>query len=237
MTDEAELKGLDASDLLDREAARIDAYYASIAHDDGALARPSRCEGWSVRDVLSHFLGDEEYFQACLDGAVGELFQRAAAEGVTDVDSFNALGVRKHADRPVGEVLDEWRRLNADTRRRFRERGDGEVDTSVGPYPARWQAFHLALEYATHADDVDVPVDPAEADERLAWRARVSRFTLAESKADAEITRLPDGRTRVSKDGATVEVDDADLVEGVAARLPADGPYDDGQRALLSTMP
>jgi hypothetical protein len=27
------------------------------------------------------------------------------------------------------------------------------VDTSVGDYPCRWQAFHVAAELATHADD------------------------------------------------------------------------------------
>ncbi len=73
------------------------------------------------------------------------------------------------------KVLARWRADGADNRRRFRKRGD-VVDTSIGDYPCRWQAVHVAAELATHADDIGVPVTPGEHAERAAWRARYSRF-------------------------------------------------------------
>ena len=60
----------------------------------------------------------------------------------------------------------------------FRARDGGDVDSSVGAYPARWQAFHLAFELATHADDVGVPVADAEE----ARRARSGRRSSAASR-------------------------------------------------------
>ena len=35
----------------------------------------------------------------------------------------------------------------------------GTMASSVGPYPVDLMAFHIASEYATHADDMDVPID------------------------------------------------------------------------------
>jgi hypothetical protein len=52
----------------------------------------------------------------------------------------NALGVADYAEPSPAEVLARWRAASADNRRRFRERGDGVVDTSIGDYPCRWQA-------------------------------------------------------------------------------------------------
>ena len=63
-----------------------------------------------------------------------------------------------YAGLPPVEALARWRAASADNRRRFRERGDGVVDTSIGDYPCRWQAVHAAAELATHADDIGVPI-------------------------------------------------------------------------------
>ena len=141
-------------DLLDEEAARLDAFYSSLSDDD--WDRPSRCEGWTVRDLLGHLASGEEYHRACLDGTVSELISRYAERGATDLDSANAMGVADHADLTAKEVLERWRTADAENRRRFRQRGDGRIDTSIGDYPCRWQAFHVASELATHADDADV---------------------------------------------------------------------------------
>jgi uncharacterized protein (TIGR03083 family) len=230
MTDDAELKDLDPYALLDEEAARLADFYAGAS--DEVLSRPSRCEAWSVRDVLAHLRATEDYHQACLDGRVKAYFAEVAAQGGHDLDSFNAIGVAGQAGKPPAQLLDEWSARNADTRQRFRERGDGTVDTSVGDYPARWQAVHVAAELATHADDVGVPVPASAVAARRAWRARYSRFALAEVRPAVSITVL-DGRTRVE----SLEVDDDTLIEGVAARLGPDSGLSEEERALLSTMP
>jgi uncharacterized protein (TIGR03083 family) len=232
--DDSELAGLDPFDLLDQEAARIDRRLLALGRDE--WARPSRCEGWSVRDVLAHLAASEAYHHACLDGEVKAWLARQASKGGTDLASFNALGIAERADQPSARLLAEWRQANADTRRRFREDGD-TIDTSVGPYPRRWQAFHVAGELATHADDMYLVADPEEEAERRRWRARFSRFALAEERPDLVVTPGPDGRTRVRGRGVDLDVDDQELVEAVAGRLGESSRLDAEARAVLSTMP
>lgn len=234
MTDDHELAGLDPFDLLDGEAARLDAFFSTLP-DDG-WSRPSRCDGWTARDVLGHLASGEDYHRACLDGRVAGLLTEFGERGATDLDSANAMGLADYAERTPGEVLVEWRAANAESRRRFRERGDGTVDTSIGEYPCRWQAFHVASELATHADDVGVPVTDEERGDRRAWRARFSRFALAEAKPDLSI-RVVDGRTAVSDATTGVELDDEELIEAVAARLDESSRLDSTAREMLSTMP
>ena len=74
---------------------------------------------------------------------------------------MNALGVAGYAALSPAEVLARWGAASAGKRRRFRERADGVVDTSVGDYPSRWQAVHVAAELATHGDDIGMPVTRA----------------------------------------------------------------------------
>ena len=159
MVDDADLHGLDPYDLMDGEAARLDRFFVGL--DAKAWSQPSRCADWSVRDVLAHLLSSEQYNAACLDGSVAELLAAMGARGATDLPSANELGIRELDDRSTKQLIDQWRTANAQTREGFRERDAGDIDSSVGAYPARWQAFHLAFELATHADDVGVPVDRA----------------------------------------------------------------------------
>jgi uncharacterized protein (TIGR03083 family) len=231
--DDAEIAGLDPFDLLDQEAARLDHYFAQLPAAE--WARPSRCAGWTIRDVLAHLTASEAYHQACLDGEVEALLGDLAAKGATDMDGANAVGVAEYAGWSPGQLLDEWRRLDGDTRRRFRDRGDGTVDTTVGDYPGPWQAFHVASELATHADDVYVPVADDERTARQAWRAQVSRFALGEAKPDLAIAAAG-GHTQVSGLGVDVQLDDELLVEGVADRLGSSSGLDPDVRAVLSTF-
>lgn len=217
MTVDQDLAGLDPIVLLEREAARLDRFFLGLTDDE--WNRPSACVGWSVRDVLGHLAGSEEYNGACLRDEVGGLFARFAERGISDVHGFNAAGVEDRRGRPTGDVLDEWRRGVAATRKGLAALGQGTVPTSVGPYPARWQAFHLAAELATHSDDVSAPVAPEEEPDRTAWRARVARFMLREARPDidvdaiglddAALVRVTNGRARPG------DCDDEDL----AARL------------------
>ena len=234
MSDDFDLAGLDPFDLLDREAARLDRYFATLPETE--WSRQSRCELWTVRDVLAHLASAEDYHRACLDGRVKAFLEEQATKGATDIAAANAVWIAALADRTPQQLLDEWRTANAETRRRFRERGDGTVDTSVGDYPNRWQAFHVAGELATHADDVFVPVGAEERDARRSWRARFSRFSLAEDKPDLTI-RVEDGRTHVAGRGVEVTVDDDELIEAVAGRLDETSHLDAAARAALSTMP
>jgi hypothetical protein len=189
-----------------------------------------------VRDVLGHLRSGEDYHQACLDFRVQDLFAEMGARGATDMDSFNALGVSDYAEVPTDALVEDWRTIDADTRKRFRDRDDGEVDSSVGAYPARHQAFHLASELATHADDVAVPVTDDEEPARSQWRAAVSRFALREVKPDVEL-EARDGATVYKAGGLEGTIADADFVELVAAREPHDSSIPDVVRDALRAMP
>ena len=234
MADDAFLAGLDPPALLDREAERLDVFFAALP--GGGWSRPSRCDGWTVRDVLAHLTSSEEYHHACLDGTVAVFLADFAAKGATDVDAATAIAIAGLADVSTGELLDRWRDADVETRQGYRQRGDGTVDTSVGEYPARWQACHVALELATHADDIGVPVTDDERRSRLDWMARVSCFALAEAKPDAVVSHTHGG-THVRIGAVDLTLDDNQLVAAVAARLDDSSGLDARTRAALSTMP
>ncbi|MEU7830435.1 MULTISPECIES: maleylpyruvate isomerase family mycothiol-dependent enzyme [unclassified Nonomuraea] len=212
------LKEFDPFDIFDAEAARLDRFFAGL--DDAGWARPSRCEGWSVRDVLGHLAGEELYNHACLDGNVQDLLARLAREGVNGFHDFNEWSVRQRRDMPVEQVLAEWRTENADTRRRMRELGrDASLDTMAGPYPVGLQAFHYDSEYATHADDVGAPVTAEEAENRTRWRVAVGRFALSEQEAEVQVEQTAE-RVVVRTDGLNATLSPQEFVEATVGRLP-----------------
>ncbi|HLF39976.1 MAG TPA: maleylpyruvate isomerase family mycothiol-dependent enzyme [Acidimicrobiia bacterium] len=234
MTTDADLAGLDPFDLLDREAARLDAWFSTLPEE--AWSRPSRCEGWSVRDLLAHLASGEDYHRACLDGEVKVFLDSYFSRGAADVSGFNALAIADLEGRRPAQLLEQWRTAGAENRRRFRERGDGTIDTSIGEYPNRWQAFHVASELAVHADDAGVPVTGEERDARREWLARFCRFALREAKPALTVSAAG-GRTRVEGDGTPIELDDETLIAAVTGRAGDDPTLDPATRARLSTMP
>jgi uncharacterized protein (TIGR03083 family) len=234
--DYALLEGLDPFDLMDVESARLDAFFSQLEASGSPedWIAPTRCAEWTVRDMLGHLAALEEYNQAGLDNGVAQLLARARAEGAHGSDGFNAWGVRKRADLPVSELLARWRADNADYRRRMRERGrDGTLDTSVGPYPAYLQAFYLAVEYATHGDDVGVPVDGDEAAGRARWRALFTAFSVGEQ--ERPVALVPgDGVWEVMAGADVAQLSDAELAEAGVRRLPRDHPLPERLRELLA---
>jgi uncharacterized protein (TIGR03083 family) len=217
--DASSLEGFDPHGALDVEAARIESHLRTL--DEEGWSSPSRCEGWTVRDVAGHLAGVEQYHHACFDGRVAEVIEAGIAAGMTGLDDFNQAGVDERADRSASEVVADFVASDVETRRLFRERDGGDMDTAVGAYPARWQAFHVATELATHADDIGAPVTEAEAADRLAWRVAFSRFALTEQRPGAA-TESVDGGTRVVVDDLDVVVDDDILVAALAGRLGDD---------------
>ncbi len=210
------IAGIDPFEHLDTESERVATFFASDPDWDA----PTRCEGWNVRDLLGHLAGVETYHLACLDDAIGEMFTKAATEGgVTDLHSFNDWAVRSRADLPLQEILDEWRAKNTQVRDRMRALGrDGSMPSSVGPYNVGFMACHIASEYATHADDMHVPIPEDARDARTAWRLQISLFALEENEKPAQLTR--EGATwRIRTGDKSVTLTDAELVEAASGRL------------------
>jgi uncharacterized protein (TIGR03083 family) len=229
MPDDKVLDGLDPYDLMDAEAARIDRYVTGLGPTE--LEAPSACAGWTVADVVGHLAASEDYNHACLDDGIGALFERLGAAGVTDMDSFNAYGVQEWSGRPIEEVLADWRRRCWRTRTELRQRDGKDLPTSVGPYPVRWQAFHLASELATHGDDIGAPPSGGPDD----WRTAFAVFVLSETKPEVDVELLP-GVARVTCDDREVTLTTEDLVAVTNGRLSADHPLDPALRSALNVV-
>jgi uncharacterized protein (TIGR03083 family) len=150
----------------------------------GWVAR-SHCRGWSVKDVVAHLSTDEVYNQACLDGTLDRLPSASGLGG------WNARGVRVRRAMSPLEVLQEWEARQALVRWAWGKIGlEGRIPTSVGRYPLRLQLWHLACEYAIHADDIEVPMSRRERQAQLGWRAAFHLFAAREQDdpVDATIT-------------------------------------------------
>lgn len=216
------LSGLDSFDLLDAEAADLDRYLADLPADN--WVRPSRCAGWRVRDVLAHLAGEELYNHACLDDDLAGFSARLSRAGVGGLAGFNDWCVAQRRDLPVADVLAEWRDASGRTRRELRARGaEAMLPTQAGPYPVGLQAFHLASETATHADDMHEPTAGAEEPKRSNWRARFGWYALREAGADVRVTER-DGRYLVSTGDAQAQLSEGEFVEATVDRLATDHP-------------
>jgi uncharacterized protein (TIGR03083 family) len=229
--DTSALKPFDPFDMMDVESKRLAEFYGSL--DADGWMQDTRCEGWTRRDLVSHLAAGETYNRACLDEKVQELFEEAAKNGATDLNSFNDWTVKIRRGRTAADVLNEWIEANAYTRAEFRKRGrDGTIATSVGPYSIELQAFHLASEYATHADDMDVPISAEERMRRLAWRLAFSKVALVEAEKPVEIsTSDPNIRVRAGDNEKVLTQDE--FVDAVSARLKTIDPeLQDALRAL-----
>ncbi|GAA3520199.1 maleylpyruvate isomerase family mycothiol-dependent enzyme [Actinocatenispora rupis] len=225
---------LDPFALFDTEASRLDGYFARLSGPD--WDRPSRCTGWSVRDVLAHLAGEEMYNHACLDDDVAGLMRRMEEAGLTDLDGFNQWCVDERRGLPVEDVLAEWRTADARTRAGMRARGrDATLPTMAGPYPVGLQTLHYAAEFATHADDVGYRPPPAEEPDRTAWRAVFGAYALSEQDRPVRVTES-DGRWHVEADGVSAQLSPAEFVEATVDRLPADHPLPPALRSALSCL-
>jgi uncharacterized protein (TIGR03083 family) len=150
------------------------------------LAR-SHCRGWSVKDVVAHLSTDEVYNQACLDDTLDQL--PSVGGGLT---GWNARGVRVRRAMPPIEVLQEWEARQDRVRRAWGALGlEARLQTSAGPYPLRLEIWHLAREYAIHADDIEVPMTAREREAQLRWRVAFGLFAAREEgePVDAEVER------------------------------------------------
>lgn len=233
MADESLLDGLNPFDLQEREADRVYAHVTSSPD----WARASRCEGWSVRDLLAHLIGLEDYTRAGIDNGVQALFRESATAGAADVAGLNAWQISMYADLSEPELIERWRGANLANRAELRARGrHGTVDTSIGAYSSWLQSFHYAVEYATHGDDMYVDVPDDERAARTAWRVRFGRFVLTELDKPVEVQET-DGGVRVIGAPGTVELSAGDFVEATQGRLPDDHPLEAAFRELLTTVP
>ncbi len=157
----------------DAEIRRLRRYLHGL--DQAGWHRKSHCAGWSVKDLVAHLCTDELYNEACLDGTLDEL------DFPGSLNAWNERGVRQRRHNTPAEVLAEWERRQKRVRREWGRIGvGGKIPTSVGRYPLRLQVWHLAREYAIHADDIEVPVPARSRAARARWRIDFGLFAARE---------------------------------------------------------
>jgi hypothetical protein len=116
-------------------------------------------------------------------------------------------------------VFEEWSTRQQEVRRRWGELGlDKEIQTSVGPYPLQLQVWHLAQEYATHADDIRVRVPVEEREVRDRWRIAFGLFA-AEEEGRSVPAELGDSEVRLDL-GDRVEAVDLETFIAFLTRRP-----------------
>src|SRR5436305_5512040 len=157
--------------------------------DDADWQRPSRCEGWTVADVVLHLAQTNEMAIASVDGRMPEYLadvgRSLAGSGPSNVDDGAALMVAKERDRPLADLKARWRstvneflgRLeNADFHRR--------VTWVAGELSIRTLVTTRLAETWIHtgdvADGLGVELQPSERLQhiaRLAWRTLPYAFS------------------------------------------------------------
>lgn len=206
----------DAFDRLDRETERVDAFYSSL--QPAEWGHPTRCAGWSRKDLLAHLCGIADYARAGLDGTVAQYSSRDGKR--VGYENLNELVVAELRPLSAADLLELWRGKVADVHPELRARGgDATIDTAVGPYPLGRQVWYFASELAVHADDAGVPVTDDEREDRESWRAWFVLDALEEVSPELEIAS-DDGWFTVRLDGESTGLSTKDLVEAAARRLP-----------------
>ena len=154
-----------------------------------------------MKDVVAHLSTDEVYNQACLDGTMRQL---PFSGGLT---GWNGRGVRIRRGMSPLETLQEWEARQERVRRAWGTIGvSGRIPTSVGRYPLRLQVWHLAQEYAIHADDIEVPMPSRDRQAQLRWRAVFGLFA-AEEYGEPVDAQLKGDDVRLHRSGRDIALD------------------------------
>lgn len=171
---------------LAEQHAELDDLLAGL--DDHGWGRPSRCDGWSVADVVLHLAQTDAMAVASLEGRFAEdAAERAGGFPGGSVDEGVEWMVTRERGTPGPVVGERWRSTAADLRARF-EAADlhQRVLWVTGQLSARTLATTRLAETWIHTGDVapalgrTLPAtDRLRHIARLAWRTLPYAFSLA----------------------------------------------------------
>jgi hypothetical protein len=97
----------------------------------------------------------------------------------------------------------------------------------------RLQAWHLAREYAIHADDIEVPVPARSRPGRWRWRIEFGIWA-AKEEGEPEDARLEDGTVRLKVAGQVHDLDPETYIAYLTNRPQQ--LTDPAQRALVRRL-
>ena len=152
--------------------------------DEAELARPTRCDGWTITDVLLHLAQTNEAAVASVEGRLGEFASADTAGPIDDVDAWAAQAVAAERDQSPSEVRRRWDHSAMAQQAAF-EAADlhARVLWVAGELAARTLATTRLSETWIHTVDVasafgsrPAPTDRLWHIARLAWRTLPHAF-------------------------------------------------------------
>jgi uncharacterized protein (TIGR03084 family) len=220
--------------------------------DADGLRRPSRCEGWSVADVLVHLAQTDELAVATLDGRFDEAARRLlrSVEPGDDVDDWAAAAVAGQPMDPEA-ALERWA-VAAQAQVDAFARADlsGRVPWVAGELAARTLASTRLTECWIHTLDVASAFGPPPPPTarlwhtcRLAWRTLPYAFARAGTELTGPVRFELDGPDGARWSFGAAEADAAGepgtVVRGSAVALceVAGRRLDGPASALVATGP
>ncbi|HLM62825.1 MAG TPA: maleylpyruvate isomerase family mycothiol-dependent enzyme [Acidimicrobiales bacterium] len=153
-----------------------------VALDAADWAHPSRCEGWSVADVVLHLAQTDEMALASVEGRFAEEVDglTAGLGQAADVDEGADLMVARERGGPPAAILERWR-SGAAALRRALDAVDPHTRVTwvAGELSARTLATTRLAETWIHGDDIALPLGrPLPPGDRLRHVARLAWRTL-----------------------------------------------------------
>jgi uncharacterized protein (TIGR03084 family) len=227
--------------------------------DDRDWQRPSRCEGWSIADVVLHVAQTNEMALASARGEFGEYLTEVGRNvgPASNVDEGADLMVARERGTPGATVRDRYR-AGADELHAVLAAIDPHlrVEWVAGQLAARTLATTRLAETWIHTGDVadalDVDLPPASRLQhiaRLAWRTLPYAFARAGRELHGPVAfalRGPDGDawdfvpdeeplTTIRGDGVELCLVAARRVDPAMTSLAGEGPDADDVLALVRT--
>jgi uncharacterized protein (TIGR03084 family) len=216
--------------------------------DEAGWQRPSRCEGWTVGDVVLHLTQTNEMAIASVDGRFAEYLEAVGRDlgPATSVDDGAALMVARERDRPIAALRDRWQSTVDEFLQRLQTADLHERVTWVaGELSVRTLVTTRLAETWIHTGDVayglGVQLEPTERLRhvaRLAWRTLPYAFARAGRELTGPVAfelRGPTGErwdfipddpplTTIRGDGAELCLIAARRVEPIGTALTGEGP-------------
>jgi uncharacterized protein (TIGR03083 family) len=250
----------DQRDTVIGQRRRLEAALRSMTEEE--WCSPSRCEGWSVQDVVAHLADTNAFWRASISSALAGAPTRLL-EGF-DPKATPAALVEAMRGATAAETLARFAKSNqvlCDLLAGLDERGWSTMaEAPPGHLPIRLVAHHALWDAWVHERDILLPLDirpeedPNEVAACLRYAAAlVASFAVMLHPADAAtlVVEATDPALRIVVDIGTVVVvgddpgavgsvvlrgDAVDLVEMLSVRKPLDAQVAEEHRSLLSGL-
>jgi uncharacterized protein (TIGR03083 family) len=250
----------DAGVLLVRQRARLAELLGTL--DAEQWSAPSRCEQWTVQDVVAHLIGTNQFWAFSITGGLAGTPTRVLAE--FDPVATPAQMVDAVRSRGIGETLDAFLDTNGALTEAVESIDDARwatlAEAPPGHVALRAVALHALWDSWIHERDIALPLglDPSEEAEEITgclhYAAALSPaflvgtgstgsavLTVRTSDPDLEFCVVV-GDDVVVRDGpggpgATVIAGNAvEMLEVLSFRAPLPDTFPEDARALMSGL-